>query len=89
MESIANLVGLAYWQRLYGQRVVLGTDVVPHHLGFVLYMAMTAPKAAAEKKLSKEEIKAANKDAKANVKAILADSKARPAVGRFVKKEAK
>jgi hypothetical protein len=89
MESVANLVGLEYWAKLYGSRVVLGTDVVPHHLGFVLYMAMTAPKAAAEQKLTKDEVKLANKNAKAAVKAFLADGKVRPAVGKMVRKEVK
>ena len=85
MESLANLVGMDYWRKLYDSRVVMATDVVPHHLGFVLYQAMLMPRQAAEKALGEKKMKEAAKEAKATIKAAMADAKARPKVGRFVK----
>ena len=85
MESMANLVGLDYWRKLYGERIVKAGDVVPHHLGFVLYQAMNMPRVAAEKALGEATVKEGMKQAKATIKAALAEAKARPKVGRFVK----
>ena len=85
MESLAGLVGLAYWVKMYGERVVVSTDVVPHQLGFVLYQAMTIPRETAEKAIGDKKAKEELKLAKASIKEAMANMKARPKVGKFVK----
>ena len=85
MSSVASLVGMDYWIKMYGSRVVLATDIVPQHMGWVLIQAMTEPRKAAETKLGEEAAKEETKQAKAAIKAALASTKARSAVGRLVR----
>jgi hypothetical protein len=88
MESLAGLVGLPYWVKMYGDRLVASTDCVPHQLGFVLYQAMTVPRETAEKAIGDKQAKEALKQAKASVKEAMANIKSRPKVGKFVKNSA-
>jgi hypothetical protein len=84
MESLAGLIGMPYWIKLYGERKVRSTDVVPHHLGFVLFQALMKPRQVAEQALGSKKAAEELKVAKAAIKASLG-AKHRPKIGRFVK----
>ena len=71
MESLVTLIGLKYWTTIYGDRVVLASDIVPRHVGFVLYCALQKPYTAAQKELGKEATDTAKEMAKTeNIKAV-------------------
>ena len=71
MESLVTLIGSKYWTTIYGDRVVLASDIVPRHVGFVLYCALQKPYTAAQKELGKEATDTAKEMAKTeNIKAV-------------------
>ena len=43
MGSLIKLIGMDFWKKVYGDREVAITDIVPRHLGFVLYNALQKP----------------------------------------------
>ena len=74
MESLVKLIGQAYWVSMYGNRLVLATDTVPRHLGFVLWNALMKPREMAEKELGHQATKKAKSEALHKVKDIIAEA---------------
>ena len=71
MTSMVKLIGKEFWTSIYGDRIVLASDVVPRHVGFVLYCALQKPYQAAQDDLGKDAAEKAKEMAKTdNVKAI-------------------
>ena len=71
MTSMVKLIGKEFWTSIYGDRIVLASDVVPRHVGFVLYCALQKPYQAAQDNLGKDAAEKAKETAKTdNVKAI-------------------
>ena len=75
MGSVVKLIGRKFWDNLYGDRTVLATDVVPRHLGFVLYNALQKPYAAAAESLGKEASEEATEKAMTNNKKAMKEMK--------------
>ena len=78
MASLVSVIGEDYWTKLYGQRVVLATDVVPCQLALVLQQALMKNRNAAETALGKLVTEESMTKAKAKVKACMEDAAKRP-----------
>ena len=74
---------------MYADRLVLSSDVVPRHLGFVLYNALRKPYAQAQKHLGDEAAKKAKDLARSNIKEFLKDTKDKMTKRKLVLKAAK
>ena len=78
MASLVSVIGEDYWRKLYGQRTVLATDVVPCQLALVLQVALTKNRNTAESALGTEVTAKSMKAAKAKIKACMEDAASRP-----------
>ena len=87
MASIVSIIGAEYWTKLYGQRMVLATDVVPCQLALVLQQALLTTREAAETGLGEKATEESMTKAKATVKAHMADAGKRPKI-KLVRKKA-
>ena len=84
MGSLAAVIGMEYWTKLYGTRMVSAQDTVPCQLALVLQQALTRNRATAESHLGKTDSEKSMEKAKAAVKEHMAKPK-RPA-GKFTKR---
>ena len=76
MGSLIKLVGKTFWERIYAhKRVVMATDIVPRHMGFVLYCALQKPYTAAQETLGKDAAEKAKESAKTSNKIALKEMK--------------
>ena len=89
MTSMVKLIGEPFWKSIYGDRIVLATDVVPRHVGFVLYMALQKPYKAAQDHLGKAEVDKAKAAAKADNVTAVKEMKAKQEKAKKHRKGAK
>ena len=85
MASLVSIIGTDYWTKLYGQRMVLATDVVPCQLALVLQQALLTTREAAETGLGEKATEESMTKAKTKFKAHMADAGKRPKI-KLVKK---
>ena len=76
MGSVVKLVGIKFWEQIYAnKRVVMATDIVPRHMGFVLYCALQKPFEIAKESLGKDAVEKAKENAKTGNKTALKEMK--------------
>ena len=78
MASLVSVIGEQWWKKLYGQRFVLATDVVPCQLALVLSQALTQNRATAETAMGKQATEESMAKVKAKAKASMDDTAKRP-----------
>ena len=75
MGSLIKLIGMDFWKKMYGDREVAITDIVPRHLGFVLYNALQKPFTMATACLGKDAATKAKEAATASNKVAVSEMK--------------
>ena len=88
MASLVSVIGMNYWTKLYGTRVVKDTDVVPCQLALVLQQSLMKNRSTAETALGSEMTEKSNAKAKAKLKACMDDLAKRQKI-KTVRKTAK